>query len=460
MKNLIVSFIVILFISSLVKAQSYGLDNADPSLFTKYKIPDTDLHSLWFNTNLIFNSSKNSSYYNPSYYAYNINQSRSNVNLTYSLSPQYYLLKESEDRVLSLSFNASGSYNYQREVVDGENTNNYRDKTNDAQLNLILNFSYNKYADEGDLFYAFGSNISADFYDTQDNSSDRYMDNFNNYMSYKIQNYEVSAGIGWGRMRNVNAVVSAIRFQERLKQVNALSKDLDEKTIEDLAQKFSRAGYYADVYDRSGKYLWQDIEKTLANDGVSLSGLNQYADSYIRETLSEITIIRNEGFETSANIKLNYNNIYESTWPINEQFYTLLNGSMAYSHQLNLNSQISANLSLSGGPNVLANPVIRQSYFFIAGLGYDYEITDRVFATVHNNLSITFQNSEVPGRILNNDLIFVLHIFVEDNLSLAASYTWDYTDTRYTSYAWENEGNNHYVSIGFTYYIDRALIFN
>jgi hypothetical protein len=354
----------------------------------------------------------------------------------------------------------SGSYNYKREVDDGLNTNNYRDKTNNTQLDLALNFSYNKYADASDLFYALGTNITDDFYDSRDNNSNDYVGYGSSYSSYKIQNYEVSAGIGWGRMRDVSAVVSAIRFQERLKQVNALNKDFDEKTIEDLAQKFSQSAYYGDVYNRSSKYFWQDIEKTLTNDGVSLSGLNQYADSYIRETLSEITIIRNEGFETSANLKLNYNNIYYSDSPIAEQLYTLLNGSMAYSHQLNLNSQLSANLSLSGGPNVLANPDIRQYYYLNAGLGYDYEITDRIFATIHNNFSLTFQNSNVQGRILTNDVTFVLHFFVEDNLSLAALYTWDYTDTRYTNFAWENEGINHYVSIGFTYYIDRALIFN
>lgn len=263
-----------------------------------------------------------------------------------------------------------------------------------------------------------------------------------------------------GRVRNVTAVVTAIRLQERLKQVNALNKDLDEKTIEELAQNFSRDGYYSDVHDRPAKYIWQDIEKTLSNNGITLSGLNQYADSYIRETLSEITLIRNEGFKTSINLEMNYNNVYNSNNPINEQLYTLLLGTMSYSHQLNLNSQISFDAALSGGPNVISNPEIRQEYVLSTEVGYDYELTDRLFATLHNSFNITFQNANAQGKSLFNDLSFVLHCFVEDNLALVASYTWDYTDSKHIyNYTWENEGNNHFVSLGFTYYIDRAMIF-
>jgi hypothetical protein len=454
MKKLIVSFAILISFSIQLKAQNYGLGNADPALFTKYKIPDTDLHSLSFNTNFNYSSTKSSNYYGNSYY--NNNYSNSNENLTYSLSPKYYLLKESEERVFSLNLNVSGSYDYTRQVNDGQGTNDSKNKTNSAELNMQLNTSYDKYQDTGNMFYTLGSSILVDLYDYR-------QDNTYEYSSYnqniKNQNYIISAGLGWGRVRNVTAVVTAIRLQERLKQVNALSKDLDEKTIEELAQDFSRDGYFSDVHDRPAKYIWQGIEKTLSDNGVTLSGLNQYADSYIRETLSEITLIRNEGFKTSINLEMGYNNVYDSNNPINEQLNALLLGTVSYSHQLNLYSQISFDAALSGGPNVISNPKIRQNYNLSAGLGYDYELTDRLFATLHNNFTLGFQNANLQGKSLSNDLSFVLHCFVEDNLALVASYTWDYSDNKNINYTWENEGNNHYVSIGFTYYIDRAMIF-
>lgn len=117
--------------------------------------------------------------------------------------------------------------------------------------------------------------------------------------------------------------------------------------MRDLAQKFSQNSYYPEVYNRPDKFFWQDIEKTLANDGVTLTGLNQYADSYLREVLNEVRFIRNEGLELSLSLKLDYYNNYASFSGITEKFYTLLNGSLIYSHQLNLNSQLSFNMSLS-----------------------------------------------------------------------------------------------------------------
>jgi hypothetical protein len=49
-----------------------------------------------------------------------------------------------------------------------------------------------------------------------------------------------------------------------------LNNDLSEKTIEDLAQQFYKHSYYSTVHERPDKYFWQDIEKTLSNDGIIL----------------------------------------------------------------------------------------------------------------------------------------------------------------------------------------------
>ena len=154
MKNLIVFFSFIALISSQINAQSYGLGNADPSLFTKYKIPDTDIHSLWVNTNFSFNSTKNS-YYFPNYYNSDENYSSSDVNVTYSLSPHYYLLNQTDDRTLSLTFNLSGSYNYQRDINEAQYYAGQKEKNTDANINLGLSFNYNKYAGASDLFYSW-----------------------------------------------------------------------------------------------------------------------------------------------------------------------------------------------------------------------------------------------------------------------------------------------------------------
>ena len=108
MKHSIFLLVVLTIISAQTAAQNYGLDNVDPALFSKYRIPETDLSSLWFNTNLRFSSNK--SINNPSsnsYYSYSNSLSTS---FNSSLSPQYFLLKESDDRVLTFNINVVGIY--------------------------------------------------------------------------------------------------------------------------------------------------------------------------------------------------------------------------------------------------------------------------------------------------------------------------------------------------------------
>ncbi len=343
MKNSFLSLALISLISIDVSAQSYGLDNADPSVFSKFRIPETELSSLWFNTNLNYNSSKNS------YYGTNYDNFNSNFN--YSLVPHYYLLKESDDRYLSLSVMADGSYQrYRANEFTNFSPNDYYINTTD-NVNIFASVDYRTYSTGNDMFLSVGS---TDQFNTNDDyRNDRNQDSTRStsYTGGKNQQYTISLGFGWGKMRNVTSVVSAIRFQERLKQLNLLSNDLNETTIEDLAEQFYREGYYSNVHVRPDKFFWDDVEKTLSNDGVSLSGLNQYADSYVREVPGELRFVRNEGIVGGVNLQLSYNNSYYSqTFPkINEQFYTLVNGYVNFSHQMDLNSQVSFNLSLSGG---------------------------------------------------------------------------------------------------------------
>ncbi len=447
-------FLVFLSLFSIeVSAQTYGLDNADPSVFSKFRIPETDLSSLWFNTNLNYNSNKNS------YYGTNYDNFNSDFN--YSLAPQYYLLKESDDSYLSLRVMADGSYQRNR------STNYTVFSPTDYAINSTDNVDitayedYRNYLTGDDMFYSIGSTDVFSSYAQYLNDRNQDSTRSTSYYGGKTQQYSVSIGIGWGKMRNVTSVVSAIRFQERLKQLNLLSNDLNEKTIEDLAEQFYRQGYYSNVHVRPDKFFWDDVEKTLSNDGVSLAGLNQYADLYIREVPGELRFVRNEGIVGGVNLQLSYNNSYYSqAFPkINEQFYTLVNGYVNFSHQMDLNSQVSFNLSLSGGPNLIKNSTVKQEYFVNAEAGYDYELTDRLVASLNDGFGLTFQNMGIQGKDLSNQLNLGFNYFVEDNMSLSASYSWTYNDDKYISYYAHESVNNNSVNVGLTYYLQRGFLY-
>ncbi len=448
----IISFSLIFILK--IDAQNYGLDNTDPSVFTKYRIPDTDLKSLWLNTSLNFNSSKQDYTDDP-----NVN-SNYHSNFGYGLHPYYYLLKESENKYFNIKANISGSYSRSYSEYHYPTDPSFSsDKNNTYSTNIILNFINNNYLNNSNVFYSLKSDI--DVYMSDSKYEGNYMTISNNYSGMKTQNYNFSFGVGIGKIRNVTHVVSAIRFQERLKQINLLDKNLSNETIEELAQQFSRQNYFSDVHVRPGKYFWQSIDNSLSKDGVALNGLNMYSSSYLMETLNEIRFLRQEGCMGGFNLQFNYQNTFQSngnSHQIDEEFFTLGNVFIMYSHQLNLNSQVNINLSVSAGPNVIAQPEARQFYSLDAGAGYNYELTDRLVTSLSEQFGLEFQNKTVQQKILTNNFVASVNYFVEDNLSLNFNYNWQYSIYKNHYIYNPSMSNGHSLNIGFTFYIDRGIL--
>ena len=452
MKRTILYLLLFASISmSKLWAQTYGLDNADPAVFTKFKIPDTDLRSLWLNTNLNFYSEKstqNSFYSQSNYYS----------DFNYNLTPQYYLLNETDNRYLNLTAGLYASFDrmYSETQSSFNNSGNSGRRTYSGNLNV--SFTLNNYINPDNVFYSVGSSVKVNMTDMMQEGTS--LSGISSYSGSKAQSYIFSFGAGIGKLRNVTPVVSAIRFQERLKQLNMLNGDLSENTIEDLAQQFYKQTYYGNVYVRPDKYFWQGIEKTLSADGVSLNGLNMYADNYLRETVNEVRFIRHEGIILGADIQFNYQNSYGTDVlpKIQEEFYTLGNVYLNYSHQLNLDSQINFNISASGGPNILKDGFTSQEYSLNAAAGYNYEITDRLVTSINNSFNLLLLNGKFGYRSLADDISFSTNYFVEDNLSLNALYRWSYS--RGTGYAgMDDAGIINYVNIGFTFYFERGFLY-
>ncbi|MGE5402661.1 MAG: hypothetical protein ACM3S2_19870 [Ignavibacteriales bacterium] len=462
MKHSVVVLLLVLFSANLF-AQHYGMDNASNSLFTKFRVPETDLRSIRLNAGLNFTSNK-TTYSYPSE-----SGNKLNTLFQYSLSPQFYLLKESDDRTFSLNLAADGSYQrqYSRDQnsykyvspVGSPNFTEYERKTIASEVTLRADAAYRNYFLHDNIYYIsrFNSQVTlGDNYVSQSPNQDKQ------YTGTKSQEYLFSLGIGWGKYRNVTPVVSAIRFQERLKQLNLLNNNLSDKTIEDLAEHFSKQNYYSQVHDRPDKYFWQEIEKILVNDNVlPISSLNQYANSYLREIPFELRFLRNEGLITEIDLQLDYVNQYYShvNYFYPEAFYVLANAYLEYSHQMDLNSQISFGLSLSGGPNITEKPLVKQKYLLTSKLGYDFELTDRIVTSLNDSFSLLFQNSALQGKILSNNLTIKVNYFLEDKLALGASYNWEYTENRdINTFQYSSTGSYNYVSFGLTYFLDRGFL--
>ena len=458
MKRSILYFVFLFFVSiGIVNAQKYGLGNTDPSVFTKFRIPETDLSNFWFNTNLYLNTDK----LDNSHIVQQVpwNYSRYNSTFNYSLTPNYYLLRESEDNYFLLNTSLSGTYHKSYSEDHSNNSQMTSQRSRDYIVDLSLNFTDNNYISQSDIFYSLGSNIWADIQDEQNELNLSLTSN--DYYGYKQQNYSFAAGMGIGKQRNVTPIVSAIRFQERLKQLNILNSDLSDKTIEDLAQQFYKQTYYSLIHERPDKYFWQDIEKTLLQDGVALKDLNMYADAYLRESVNEVRFLRSEALMAGLNLRAQYQNIYSTSSGngsnINEQFLTLGEVYFIYSHQMNLNSQLNIGMTISGGPNITKHPYERQQYLFDGNAGYNYELTDRLVASLNNAFNLQFMNYDKEEKFLSNLLGFTLRYFIEDNLSFNANYQWSYRVNKnlyYENYTY----NTHTINLGFSYYFDKGFL--
>jgi hypothetical protein len=242
-----------------------------------------------------------------------------------------------------------------------------------------------------------------------------------------------------------------------------LKGDLSESTIENLAQQFYREGYYGDVHVRPDKYFWQDVQNALARDGVSLAGLNQYADSYLREVPNELRFMRREGAVAGVQLQVAYGNQFQTispgVWNMAETLYTMGNVYVQYSHQLNLNSQLAFGVSLSGGPNIVKDSQMKQQYAGSANVAYDYELTDRIVLAAYDDFGLLFINMADKARSLSDNLGASINYFVEDHISLSASYSWDYFDNENYMAPVHGETIDNSLNVGVTYYINRGFIY-
>jgi hypothetical protein len=460
MKRTILYFAFLLFVSTgIVNAQKYGLGNTDPSVFTKFRIPETNLSKIWIDTYFYLNIDKsNNSYIDPEVSG---SSSEYNTRFNYSLNPNYYLLKESENNFLLLDTRLSGGFNQEySEIQSPSNLQKSIERNKSYGTDFYLKLTDNNYINQSNIFYSLGSDIQFNI----DYNKFMYSGNSKPDIDYftKQQYYSFLIGAGFGKQRNVTPVVSAIRFQERLKQLNMLNNDLSEKTIENLAQQFYKQIYYPTIHERPDKYFWGDIGKTLLQDGVELKELNMYAVNYLEESVNEVRFLRNEACIAGLNLRGNYQNSYHSSSGnvdyFSEEFLTLCEAYFRYSHQLNLNSQINFGMTVSGGPNITKHPSERQQYSFEGNVGYNYELTDRLVANSTNDFILGFQNYNQQEKFLSNILDFRLSYFIEDNFSLNANYQWNYSVRKNFLYYENSTDNNHSINLSFTYYFEKGFL--
>lgn len=450
---------VLFFLSSLISAQSYGLGDANLDLFSKYRVPETSYSTPRINVSFQFND-RVRDYSNQGQFTPNENTSSE---FNFNLLPYYTYVYESEKRILKITGLTNFFYLGSNEESKFTNSKNKRERSR-YNFNFVINSSYRNYFSEKSYFsYYLAPLFELQLLESDSKETNNGSDN-SFYSQEKRQTYSVELGFSIGRIRNVTPVVSAIRYQQRMKQLNLLNTDLSDETLLDISRKFSQYNYYGNVYERSAKYFWNDLENVVKKYVPGYGGLNEYASAFLHEVPRELRFIRNEGFLINFFSRIDYENDFrKSTYYTSdrtENFYLMPGIELVYSTQLNLFSQLNFQVKANGGPNLTEKSEFKQKYYIRSEIGYSYELTDRLVCSFASNIDLEFINVIPQSKYFDFSNVLRLFYFVEDNISINTEFRWNITEYKNHPQIASHKDDIKAIELGLTYHFNRGFIVN
>lgn len=270
-------------------------------------------------------------------------------------------------------------------------------------------------------------------------------------------------GVGFGRLRDVTPVIRALRVQERLQELgreNVLSSD----NIQAAAQQFARRPGYAPVYDRGDKYFWNDFFSGIEAQS---SELLAYESFYLAESLVEQVARRQEGYEVSAGIDLDYLNrlnkenqasgFDERRRSINSTVGFFAEG--RYATNTSLRQQITVFGDVSYGIPTQEDASIEGVLQASVGGRHLWEIADRYQLITSATAQHRRQKPETGDAVTDVDLLASSNfaVFVENNVRLNAGLNYNYSLST-TDFANSQRTTNEIrFSFGVNYFLFRGL---
>ncbi|MEX2456152.1 MAG: hypothetical protein WD381_02515, partial [Balneolaceae bacterium] len=279
-----------------------------------------------------------------------------------SISPVYNRFMESESRDYRIFISPGLTFNNR----DRETLTNTEQSSHNSELNLIGSGNNKFYLDQSDLFL-IGS-LTGNFTQHRSHTESQTSDNLNLNRSFRTT---FSAGVGYGRLRNVNPMLRSLRMNERYQAVNP-GQTLSHSDLMMASEQFTKSNGYQQIYDRPQKYFWEDMDNMIDAD---LSALNPYDLLYVTETTSETIGSRREGWEVRADVGLRFRANYfrnenrvagSESSDLSSNTFLIPSVSGIWSKNISLNTQFSLSASYQyfreiTGDNNLSNHFITTS---------------------------------------------------------------------------------------------------
>lgn len=436
------SFILSLVFITSVFAQIEDNSRVTTSLFSNYRLPTTTYH------NLKFHGSGNLG-------LFAIAGGTKTRNLTVYFAPDFNYLSNSENHEDQINFISQGNYSSQI----SEQNETEREQSSYSQR-ILLEGHRNRYIFESNLYWQLAGSVNLSL--SERNEDDPAIE-FNHYESVKTQIYSAEIGFGWGKIRDVTPVVTALRIDKRLNKLGRKT-DFSNSEIVKIAGTVSRLNYFSMNYDKPEKYFWNSVEGELADLGHKYE-LNYFEQNYLNDVLDEIKFLRQEGLKIGLNLALLYSkdwqkyvrNEYNNNPFTAESLIPQVKFYTNYYHQLDLFSQINLMADLSAGSEVIIDNTGKQNYDFNIHVGYLREFRDRFLWKISNTAKYHIINRNEQLSRFENRFETSLSYYIEDNISLSVSYSWKYYDVNYNHYMFDHTKNDHNIFFGITYFISKGL---
>lgn len=341
----------------------------------------------------------------------------------FRLNPKINYQCESEKNIRNIKFDLD-SYIYYNSTKDKDD-HPQLDISRRVALTPEVSFSNKSYGSNGD-FINLGGSISYDY--------DYFYGNDDNEDIDRNATINAILGYGNGKVRNVTPVIKALRFSKRY---SSLGKgQFNENEIGEIAKVVSKLPVYYDTYDEGSKYFWDAMYK--AANG-KMEGLSGYETFMVMHGLNDLSGIRLEGSELSANARYiwmdendnnsgNYQNgNIESRYGIFAPYLLArYYSNRSIDYQIGFEAEGSYQIPTSEKELFEQNILVRLNHNEL------YCITDRFLYVGNANFlyqDIKYDKNDAEQRYeasFRNDFTY----YLEDNISLnlGADLVWDKSD--------------------------------
>jgi hypothetical protein len=206
-----------------------------------------------------------------------------------NLDTDFRLYRENEQRIQSLDLSAGGDY---QRSHNGTALNESSGHTLGGRL--AAGGFRDQYLNDGPFLVGAAANVGQSY-------SERILDRTANGETVADRSfgrrgsYNVTARVGWGRVRDVTPLIRAQRLSERLTALG--HPRLTRAQVQEVAEVLAREQGYRTVLDRPERSFWDDVLAPMLDPDRPLS---TYEIFYLRDVMSEDIGPRREGTSLTA----------------------------------------------------------------------------------------------------------------------------------------------------------------